>query len=422
MHAATPTQATARAPRCRAVALGAGLLACLLGAAVATSASAASPSAATPSAASPSAASPGPAASGPSATPALSTIGGLRLAGPGIQVDLPPGVRRPPAIAATGWLVADLDTGAVLASSNAHLRLGPASTLKVLTVITVFPHLDPHATVVAQASDAAMGGTKVGMVPGSVYSVDDLLHGLMLGSGNDTANALARMFGGTPAAAGLLNQKAQQLQALDTHAVNTCGLDAPGQVTSAYDLALFGRVALADPGIARLVATTRYRFPAAGTTSGPKRATFEIQNHNHLLATFPGATGVKNGWTDRALGSFVGSATRGGHSYVVTLLHAKGVTWTMARALLEWAFAAGPRATPVGMLVPPVHGTPAATGEGSPGSGAAPGTTVGRATAALGQRAAAASEVWSAWPFGVAVVAAGVGGGLLLGLRRRRRT
>jgi D-alanyl-D-alanine carboxypeptidase (penicillin-binding protein 5/6) len=158
-----------------------------------------------------------------------------------------------------------------------------------------------------------------------------------------------------------MNGEAARLQACDTHAANTSGLDARGQLSSAYDLALFGRAALADPQIARILATTRYRFPAAGTAFDQRRKRFEIQNHNRLLRNYPGATGVKNGFTELARGAFVGSAQRAGHRYVVTLAHAEGNTWHQAAALLDWAFAAGarhPATAGIGRLVDPAgpHG------------------------------------------------------------------
>jgi D-alanyl-D-alanine carboxypeptidase (penicillin-binding protein 5/6) len=294
----------------------------------------------------------GPALAGDAAP--VPTIGGTGLAARGVRVAT--GLPGPPRITATAWLVADLDSGEVLAASNAHLRLAPASTLKILTAITLAPRLDPSRPYRAVDADVAIDGSKVGLVPGSRYTVSDLLYGLLLGSGNDAASALAALGGGAPATAALMNGESARLQACDTHAVNTSGLDARGQVSSAYDLALFGRAALADPQVARILATTRYRFPAAGTAFDQRRKRFEIQNHNRLLRNYPGATGVKNGFTELARGAFVGSAQRAGHRYVVTLLHAEGSTWHEAAALLDWAFAAGarrPTTAGIGRLVDP---------------------------------------------------------------------
>ena len=318
---------------------------------------------------------PAPSATAPFVLPrATSTIGGERLSRLGPQVDLPPGTAGPPAVNATAWLVADLTTGDVLASSNAHVPLAPASTLKILTAITLAPRLDPKAVYTAVDADAAIDGTKVGLVPRSRYTVDDLLHGLMMGSGNDTANALASLSGGMPAATAAMAERADRLQACDTVPVNDSGLDAPGQVSSPYDLALFGRAALADRQVAALLRTTAYSFPAGGGSFDTTRKRYQIQNHNRLLRNYDGATGVKNGFTDLARGSFVGSATRGGRSYIVTLMRTEGRNWHDAAALLDWAFAAGSGLRPVGRLADPLP--PEAPSNCPVGGGAEPSTPV----------------------------------------------
>lgn len=358
------------------------------------------------------------------ATPqgSVDVVGGPRLARRGVQVDVPAGTPRPPRVTATSWLVADLDSGEVLAASRAHTPLAPASTLKILTLLAVGTRLDPGTGYTATDEDAAIDGSKVGLVPGSRYTVDDLLHGLMLGSGNDTANALGTLVGGQRAATDLMNSEARRLRATDTVAVNTSGLDAPGQVSSAYDLALLARAALGDRRIRRIVGTTRYPFPAEGRSLGRRRDRFEIQNHNRLLRNYPGATGVKNGYTVAARGSFVGSASRDGRRYVVTVVRAEGITWHLARELLDWAFANGEAASPVGVLVDPLPegGIPPSGNAREAGAYAAPrqasGGTEGRA---------GAGWPWengrSAVPVGAAVVVGVLCGSAVTGVRRRRR-
>jgi D-alanyl-D-alanine carboxypeptidase (penicillin-binding protein 5/6) len=290
--------------------------------------------------------------------PPASALGGAQLAQPGLHVSVPAGVARPPALRATAWIVADLSTGNVLAACNAHVPLAPASTLKILTALALHGRIDASKPYVATAADASIDGTRVGLSPGSRYTVADLWHGLLLGSGNDTANALASLVGGDAAAAALLTITAHALGAGDTVVRNTSGLDAAGQVSSAYDLALFGRALLKDPALAALVRTKTYRFPAKGTRFGRSRKSYQIQNHDLLLFNYPGATGIKNGYTQVAGASFVGSASRNGHSYVVALLKTDVKSWKLGASLLDWAFAAGGRAAPVGVLDPtPVPAT-----------------------------------------------------------------
>jgi D-alanyl-D-alanine carboxypeptidase (penicillin-binding protein 5/6) len=234
----------------------------------------------------------------------------------------------------------------------------------MLTAVTVLPHVpDRRVIYTARPEDANMEGTRVGLVPGSRYTAEDLFHGLMLGSGNDAAHALASYAGGEPAIAAQMQVMARQLGASDTHVVNASGLDEPGQVSSAYDLALFGRAAVADPYIAHLAQTTHYRFPGKGATFGPERPRFDIQNQNRLLGAYTGMTGVKTGFTTLARSTFVGTAVRGNRAYLVSVMQSNNGGWRSARDLLNWAFAYGAGARPVGVLVdgPPPGEPPSPT-------------------------------------------------------------
>lgn len=353
-----------------------------------------------------------------------STIGGAALSRGGLQVDLPPGVPVPPAVPVTAWLVVDLTGGKVIAACNAHVPLAPASTLKILTSLTLAHRLDWRSRYVGRPADPATDGTKVGIVEGSTYTVRDLFHALMLDSANDAATALATLAGGMPATASAMNAQSRALGGFDTYAVNDSGLDAPGQVTSAYDLALFGRAALRDPVIAPLLRTPTYTFPGRGSGSDPERPTYQIQNHNWLLRNYAGATGVKNGYTVAAGSSYVGSATRGSRSYLVTMLHGEGATWRDARKLLDWAFTAGGSARPVGRLVDPgevatlgrsdpvtapgatgATGAPDATAEGAPVEGA---PVAGAAALAVPQRSGAPAPAGARSRQPVALIAGAV--------------
>ena len=166
------------------------------------------------------------------------------------------------------------------------------------------------------------------------YPVKELLTAMLVVSGNDAAGALATAVGGTASAAELMNAEAARLQARDTQAVNPSGLDAKGQVSSAYDLALIARAGMALPSFREYVATQ------TSSISAPKKKRIEIYNHNRLLRDYDGAIGIKNGYTVAARASFVGAATRGGHTLLVTLLRADPLVWREAEALLDWGFAA----------------------------------------------------------------------------------
>ncbi|MEV2237430.1 serine hydrolase [Micromonospora sp. NPDC049891] len=291
----------------------------------------------------------------PPSVPEHRVVGGDVLATPGLIV--PPGVPTPPKVTATSWLVADLDTGEVLGGCGPHEYATPASVQKLLLAATMLPRLDPArvVTVTREDLDIAPGSSAVGLLPGGRYRVETLWLGLLLQSGNEAANALARLGGGAEGVAGgvrAMNEQARRLGAQQTHAVTPSGLDAPGQFTSAYDLALIARACFADPAFRRYVLTERTRIPAQKAL---RAKGFEIQNENQLVYRYPGALGGKTGFTDYARHTYVGAAERGGRRLVVTLLGAEPRPrrgWEQGAALLDWGFAL-PRQMSVGRLVEP---------------------------------------------------------------------
>lgn len=349
-------------------------------------------------------------------------VGGPLLSARGTVVHRTSGLPAfPRKISARGWLVADLDSGDVLAARDPHGHYAPASTLKVLTAITLLPRIPPSLMVRPSYDDVAVDGTRVGLVEELSYPADELFASLLMTSANDSAGALATASGGMTATAALMNAEAERLQARDTHAVNTSGLDAPGQTSSPYDLALLARSGLAIPEFRRYVGTR-----TAGIRA-PRRGRIEIYNHNKLLQGYRGALGVKNGYTTAARASFVGAAQREGRTLVVALMRADPGVHREAAALLDWGFAASRRGVqPVGRLVDPVE----AAAPSAPGAAVVP--LPARAAVPAG---AAASPVVGgdesglpglAGPAGLAALAVAVGAVLLrrrqvLSRRRERR-
>lgn len=278
------------------------------------------------------------------ATPPGDTVGGARLAGKGIVVAK--GAPTPPQVTAASWLVADLDTGQVLAAKDPHGRFAPASTIKSLTALALLPVLPPDRRLTPVHDDIAVDGTRVGLVERVAYPVDELMGAMLMVSANDAAEVLARGAGGQRATATLMNETARRLGAADTRAVNPHGLDAPGQVSSAYDLALIAQAGLAAPRFARWVATPS---ASVGAPDGRRIAT---RNHNKLLGRYPGMLGIKNGYTVASRASFMGAAERDGHRIVVTLMRSDPKVFDQAKLLLDWGFAAV-GAPAVGQLVEP---------------------------------------------------------------------
>ncbi|MFF4808504.1 D-alanyl-D-alanine carboxypeptidase family protein [Micromonospora chersina] len=351
----------------------------------------------------------------PAADPAARAVGGAALATAGLA--LPPAAPAPPAVTATSWVVADLDTGAVLGGCGPHEYGVPASVQKLLLAATMLPRLDADREVTVTAEDLAIepGSSAVGLVAGGRYRIETIWLGLLLKSGNEAANALARLGGGPDGTAGgirAMNAEARRLGALQTHAVTPSGLDGPGQFTSAYDLALIARACFADPAFRRYAATRTARVPAQPAL---RAKAFAISNDNMLLDHYPGAIGGKTGFTDLARHTYVGAAERGGRRLVVTLLGAEVTTqrgWQQGAALLDWGFGL-PRDAAVGRLVRPGERDRAAA---SP-TGAASALAGG---AGLGGAGAATTGAWPGTGPSVAVGAVLVAGGAVLLARRRR--
>ena len=336
--------------RTRRAAAGAVLAAVLAAVAAAPSAAAAtSPSAASSSPSAAAATSPSAASSSPSA-PAASpaAIGGAQLAGRGVIVSYPSSgsVPRLPNVKASAWVIADADTGQVLAAKDPHGWYRPASTLKVLTAVALIPVLNPDATVVATKQATSVTPNVVGLLPGHPYKISDLFTALLTMSANDAAVALTQATGSFGRGMAVINAEARHLQADDTVALQPNGLDAPGQRTSAYDLALIARQALRMPAFLRYDQPVTAKFPVTAKKS------VTIFNQNSLLTTYPGAVGGKIGWTNEAGATYVGMARRNGVTLIVTLLHCPALTEIdSGKSLLNWGFAVDGKVGGVGTLV-----------------------------------------------------------------------
>lgn len=276
-----------------------------------------------------------------------SPVGGPRMGECGLV--LPAGAPDPPTgINAMSWLIADVDSGEVLAAKDPHARHRPASTLKLFTALLTVDQLPADRVVTATQADANQDGSRVGLGPGGHYTVRQLLTGLLLVSGNDAAHALADQLGGVSATVTQMNQLAANLGALDTRAATPSGLDGPGMSASAYDLALAFRQVLSRPLLVELLGTRQADFPGFGNRPG-----FVVSNDNKLLRTYPGALGGKTGFTDDARHTQLDAAQRGGRRLMVVLMRGEQRPVSMseqAARLLTYGFAL-PTGKPVGRLV-----------------------------------------------------------------------
>ncbi|MGW1028090.1 D-alanyl-D-alanine carboxypeptidase family protein [Streptomyces sp. NPDC002577] len=311
----------------------------------------------------------------------MSTVGGVRLGKAGTQVNLANGAPvLPKDVTARSWVVADAESGEVLASHNAHWRLPPASTMKMLfadTVLPKFPKTEKHKVEPSDLAGMGAGSSLVGIKEEETYTVHDLWLGVFLRSGNDAVHVLSAMNGGVDQTVKEMQAHAEELQALDTHVVSPDGYDAPGQVSSAYDLTLFARSGLQKKDFREYCSTVRAQFPGATTKTkkGTKRGSFEIQNTNRLLTgdyglnPYKGIAGVKNGNTTNAGATFTGVAERNGRVLLVTVMNPEkkvsNEVYKETAALFDWGFQAAGKVTPVGELVAPKS---AQTGSGTSGA------------------------------------------------------
>ncbi|WP_431309296.1 D-alanyl-D-alanine carboxypeptidase family protein [Gordonia sesuvii] len=285
-------------------------------------------------------------------------VGGEQLAACGVVAD--PAVGPiPPALTSAGWLVADLDTGEVIAAKDPHGRYRPASTIKVLLALVALDELDLDTVITPTAAEWSTEGDSCGMGPGGRYTNRDLLTGLVMVSGNDCANALARQLGGVDTALDKMNERAHALGALDTRAASPSGLDAPGMSSSPYDLALIFREAMHNSTFRSMIGMREYRFPGyprrpdvPGDTDHPA---YQMHTSNQLLLEgYPGMIGGKTGYTDDARKTYVGVTERSGRQIMVVEMFGLTVGtnsyWDQTKALFDYGFRA-PEGATVGDLV-----------------------------------------------------------------------
>ena len=245
-----------------------------------------------------------------------------------------------PAVSGDAAILVDESSGVSLFEKDVHTRLPPASLTKIMTVLVALErgHLDDRVEVNID-SRRMRGSTVMGLVPGERLTLEDLLYGMMLPSGNDAALAIAEhISGSTDAFVEVMNQRAAELGLINTHFANPHGLDAPSHYSSAFDLAVLARVAMQRQDF-REIANTKYRVVTGAM------ATYQLGTLNPLYGRLAGVDGVKTGFTRTARQTLVGSVTRNGHRIIVVVLRSPDRA-SDGTALLNWAFEAHAWPTP----------------------------------------------------------------------------
>jgi serine-type D-Ala-D-Ala carboxypeptidase (penicillin-binding protein 5/6) len=236
-------------------------------------------------------------------------------------------------IAAKAAVLMNAQTGKVLRTQNQDMPLPPASTAKILTALVVLDQNRGSDGVTIPAEALRVSGASTQLTAGEKLSVGDLLHAMLLGSGNDAAIALAvHSHGSIENFVQRMNHKARTLGALRSHFFNPTGMPHPQQLTTAQDLALITKSALENSDFRKIVSAKTYAWKSA-------RWQGTLENSNRLLSTYPGAIGVKTGNTREAGYCLVAAAQRAGQTYIAVVLKSNEKSvWQDARKLLDYGF------------------------------------------------------------------------------------
>lgn len=210
----------------------------------------------------------------------------------------------------------DRKSGEVIWGKDENKRTAMASTTKIMTAIVTLENCDLTQTVTISKKSAGIGGSRLGLKSDDKITMNDLLYGLMLKSGNDAAVAIAETVGGSVEGfAELMNEKAKELKLENTHYVTPHGLDDPEHYTTAVELAKLADYALQNETFAKIVNTKNYTVTINGY---PK----SISNTNELLGYLEGVNGVKTGFTNNAGRCLVTSVNRNGFEIITVILQA----------------------------------------------------------------------------------------------------
>lgn len=239
----------------------------------------------------------------------------------------------PPLTSAASAVLIDGTNGRVLYEKNAHVKRAPASTTKIMTTCLALElgNLDDIVTVSPYA--AKVGGSSMYLSPNEKVKLEDLLYGIMLNSGNDASAAVGEHLAGNSLNfAKLMTEKAWQIQAKNTQFKNPHGLDEDGHFTTAYDLALITKYAMENPKFREIIKTKTFKVPWEG-----REYERLLTNKNKLLSQFPGANGVKTGFTNKAGRCLVSSAERDGQHLIAVVFNCPNM-WDDSKNLLEYGF------------------------------------------------------------------------------------
>lgn len=239
----------------------------------------------------------------------------------------------PPPIMASSAALLDADTGQWLYLKNPDQQRAMASTTKIMTALLAIQSGNLNRLVRVSKAAAQIGCTCMGLSAGERVPLIELLYGLLLPSGNDAAMTIADGVAGSQQAfVAMMNAEAIHLGMVNTHYVTPHGLDEPGHYSSARDLALLARVASQVPLLERIAMTRHIDIPAS-----PTHGRYVLDNINYFAFWYPGANGIKPGWTGNAGLCLVESVRRFGHHLIAVVMNTPNL-YTDIRDLFDYGF------------------------------------------------------------------------------------
>ncbi|MCC6483284.1 MAG: D-alanyl-D-alanine carboxypeptidase [Armatimonadetes bacterium] len=243
-----------------------------------------------------------------------------------------PGLPAPPAVKAASAILVDAVTGQVIFAKNEHTRRPNASTTKVMTVLLALEHGKLDDQVAAPGVVKDIPESSFHLLPGEKLSLLDLLYAACVRSANDAAWAIAEHVGGTvPKFVEMMNARAREIGMKDTQFKNPNGLNAPGHYSSAYDLALLTREAIKTPLFNELVNTRSITIDRSSSQDKLLRA------RSKFLLHYPGADGIKSGYTRQAGHCYIGAATENGWRLISVVLKSSSAGED-TKALMSYGF------------------------------------------------------------------------------------
>ncbi|KKT39651.1 hypothetical protein A3K29_02010 [Candidatus Collierbacteria bacterium RIFOXYB2_FULL_46_14] len=235
-----------------------------------------------------------------------------------------------PNLTAQGVFIMDVDTGTILYDKNPHLPLKPASLTKIMTALIAMDYFQDDSVLKVVNGQSSLGNT-ADLIKGDELTALDLFYALLVPSGNDAAVTLAENYpGGYRIFLERMNQKVGELGLKNTHFVNVSGVESPDHYTTAYDIAMIARKALARQRFATIVSTKSI------TLRSLKGHLYPLTSTNVLLEQ-PGILGVKTGWTPEAGECLVILAERDSHPILISLLNSKD-RFGEGEKLVKWAY------------------------------------------------------------------------------------